>query len=110
MFRHFFIINHHFPRFLWIGYNFGHLFTLSTFITFSCTAFNSNLFSHHLNFVVSFLFRDKDSIDWFSLVLFIIITQVVYVMAHVYRYCLLTFEQCPCGFVYPRDRSDFLDR
>ena len=31
-------------------------------------------------------------------------------MARVYRYCLLTSKQCPCGFVYPRDRSDSLGR
>ena len=97
------------------SFNFGNkkthfICTLSTFITFSCTAFHSNLFSHHLNFVVSFPFRDKDSIDWFSLVLFIIITQVVYIMARVYRYCFLTSKQCLCGLVYPRDGSDFLGR
>ena len=43
--------------------------------------------------------------DWFSLVLFIIITQVVCIMVGVYRYCLLTSKQCPCGVVYPRDIS-----
>ena len=101
MFRHFFIINHYFLRFLWIGYNFGLLFILSTFITFSCTTFNSNFFSHQLNFVVSFLFRDKYSINWISPVLFVVITKIFYVMARVYRYCLLTSKQCPCGLVYP---------
>ena len=58
--------------------------------------------------------RDKDSIDWFSLALLyikmIILTQVAYVVACAYRYCLLISKQCTYGLVCPRNSSDFLDR
>ena len=40
----------------------------------------------------------------------IIITQVAYVMARAYRYCLLISKQCTCGLVRPKNSCDFLDR
>ena len=60
----------------------GHLFYLKDSYNFFLHNIQLKLFlSHNLNFVVSFLFPYKDSIDWFSLVLFIIVTHVGYVMA-----------------------------
>ena len=86
---------------------FGRLFYLKKSYNFVLHNVQLKIFlSHNLNFVVSFLFCYEDSIDLFSLVLFIIITLITYVMARAYMYCLLILKQCICGLVCPRNGSD----